>query len=454
MSLPLLYLFITHLIINFTLNNAEVVKTQTIKDRDFEIKYEPNSRHLYVSSLNMEKCNSYNYYVNQECKIIHSLEKIDENNSELCVNKNKCLYISNYVFQSLGIESVPEQYFSELNTSIDSDIETKEKCNKKVYINEKVKCICCIKEIENSEIHSLEGELNPIQTNKKDFYPFDHCKCILNYEIDHDNILNVNKCENFICNNGFCTLQMDGEPFCSCSDNYYFDQSVNACIRHEDFVMNEANESVIQEEKEVGNKSERSMVKKNKTHQIVNEKQNDKIYDNQVNEKSINLDNENHNSILPSIDNRTHYYHAQNIQSNHNNRDINNVLTNECLTNQIRNKQGICENVDNSSVKKICFRVECFVNPNKSECLCVDENGQKIENDIFDVSHITICTLNGINCDYGTCINSLEKNELACICDKNYKYNSSLKVCIGDASTSLLNSVLIITLFVIIASAL
>ncbi|ANQ07852.1 Uncharacterized protein PCOAH_00023270 [Plasmodium coatneyi] len=434
MSTTLLFLLIVRLTLSLSPHSAKTANPQTIKDADFEITYEPNGRELHVGSLNQEKRNNYSYQINEQCEIIHSLERIDDKNALLCKNKNKCEYLTNYVFQSLGIETVPEEDFSNLTPLLNAEGEEKEKCNKEVQLNENIKCMCCIKQVESSEVEKINDELNPGQTTKNGAYPFSDCKCILKYQVDDDHALNADKCKNFICNSGICTLQMDGQPLCSCEENHYFDKRVNACVRHQDGVNEGASQATMDEPPHV-------------------------TYESDSNENEISDDHEqgDHNPIVndnQDDDSNTHSNHAQGSPDNHENRNPSNAFTDECPINHVRNKQGECRTRESNSTENICLRVECFVNSDPPECACVDKNGQKIEKAIFDVSHITMCTLNNINCDYGTCNNSPKKGELACICNKKYKYNSSLKVCIGYAAARLLSWVLIISLFGIIATAL
>ncbi|EUD67547.1 hypothetical protein C922_02253 [Plasmodium inui San Antonio 1] len=440
MSATLLFLLLIRLTLSLPPHSAKTADPQTIKDADFEITYEPNGRQLHVGSLNQEKCNNYNYYINQQCEIIHSLEKIDDKNALLCKNKNKCEYLTNYVFQSLGIENVPEADFSNLSPPLNAKVERKEKCNKEVQLNEKIKCMCCIKEMESSETEKINGELTPGQTTKNGVYPFGDCKCILKYEVDNEHALNADKCKNFICNSGMCTLRMDGEPFCSCEENHYFDKRTNACIRHQDEVNAGANQT---------NEASQSVMRKPRPLTYESESNGNEIYDDQKNGEHTQRVGANQDKGSD-----THSHTAQGSPNNHENRNPNNAFTDECPINHVRNKQGECQKKESNSAENICLRIECFVNSDPSECACIDKNGQKIEKAIFDVSHITVCTLNNINCDYGTCNNSPKKGELACICNKKYKYNSSLKVCIGYAATRLLSWILIIAQFGIIATAL
>ncbi|KMZ80991.1 hypothetical protein PVIIG_04509 [Plasmodium vivax India VII] len=435
MSATLLFLLIIRLALSLPPHNAKAANPQ-----------------LHVGSLNQERCNNYSYYINQQCEIIHSLEKIDEQNALLCKNKNKCEYLINYVFQSLGIEAVPEEDFLNLTLPLNENVGEKEKCNKEVQINEKMKCMCCIKEMESSETEKINTELTPGQRTQNAAYPFGDCKCVLKYEVDDEHALNADKCKNFICNSGICTRRMDGEPLCSCEENHYFDKRVCACVRHQDGVNGGASQASQSRQANQSTESTRST-------EAVMDQPRHVTYESDSNGNKINDDhkkgdhtqrvNDNHDD-----DSETHSHHAQGSQNNHENRNLSNAFTDECPINHVRNKQGECQRRESNSAENICLRIECFVNSDPPECTCVDKNGEKIEKAIFDVSHITMCTLNNINCDYGICNNSTKKGELACICDKKYKYNSSLKVCIGYAVARLLSWVLIIALFSIIATAL
>ncbi|CAA9987654.1 conserved Plasmodium protein, unknown function [Plasmodium knowlesi strain H] len=437
MSAIILFLLIVRLTLSLSPHSAKTANPQTIKDADFEITYEPNGRQLHIGSLNEEKCNNYSYYINEQCEIIHFLEKMDDKNALLCKNKNKCEYLTNYVFQSLGIQSVQEEDFSNFTTPLNAEIEKKEKCNKEVQLNENIKCMCCIKEIENSETKKINEELTPGQAATIDKYPFSDCKCILKYEVDDEHALSADKCKNFICNNGICTLRMDGEPLCSCEENHYFDKNVDACVRHQDGVN--------------GGTSQVSQAAMDEPRLVTyeNDSNGNEIYDDHKQGDHAQRIND-----IQDDNSDTHSHHASGSQNNEESRNPSNVLTDECPINHIRNIQGECQRRESNSAENICLRIECFVNSNPPLCACVDKDGQKIDEVIFDVSHITMCTLNNINCDNGTCNNSPKKGELACICNKKYKYNRSLKVCIGYATTHLLSWVLIIALFGIIANAL
>ncbi|KJP87769.1 hypothetical protein AK88_02525 [Plasmodium fragile] len=414
-----------------------MMNPHTIKDVDFEITYEPHSRQLQVASLNQEKCNNYSYYINQQCQIIHPLDKVDDKNVLLCTNKNKCEYLTNYVFQILSIETVPEEDFSNLTPLLNAKVAEKEKCNKEVQLNEKIKCMCCIKEMDSSDTEEINDELNPAQITQNARYHFSECKCIQKYEVDKEHTLKANKCENFICNSGLCTLRMDGEPVCSCEESHYFDERVNACVMHQDELNGEqsqVSQAAMEELRHVTYESDLN---------------GNEIYDDHKKEDHTPRFNDNQDD-----NSDTHSHQAQGIANNHDNRHPSNAFADECPINHVRNKQGECHREEKNSVDNVCLRIECFVNSDPPECACVDKNGQKIEKDILDLSHITMCTLNNINCDYGTCNNSTKKGELACICNKKYKYNNSLKVCIGYAPTRLISWVLIIALFGIIATAL
>ncbi|KAI4838724.1 hypothetical protein MKS88_002229 [Plasmodium brasilianum] len=388
MSSILFWVLIILLLFGLPFYKFKVSNTNIIKDVDFEIKYEATTKRLYVESVNKEKCGNQNYYINENCKIVSSLGKIDENNTELCLNKkNKCSYISNYIFQNLGIKSITKRDFSNLFHSNRSTIKTQEKCNKEVHLNEKIKCTCCEKEIPNTTEGEVEGKEKGTNIDNNNYYHFKDCKCILHYEVEYDDTVTPNKCESFTCTDGFCTLLINGEPFCSCFDNFYFDKNRNAY-------------------------------------------------------------SQNNNSQDHSLN------RFQSVLDPKNRLNINHTYNKACQANQIRNEQGNCEDKDDHAIEDICFRLECFINSNKPECACVNKKREKIGNNIFDVSNINLCTLNNINCDYGKCNNLLKKEELGCICDENYKYDKSLKVCISSSLTGLLNYILLLVLFALITSVL
>ncbi|SBS82579.1 conserved Plasmodium protein, unknown function [Plasmodium ovale] len=452
--------------------NGEIIKEVGIK-----FTYDVISRQLQIDSTGKEKCNKQKYYINEQCKIVNSMETLDENNVELCLNENSCSYISKYIFQNMGIDPFPEQDFKKIHHMNKLSAEMAE-CNNEVFLNEKIKCMCCKKEEKIAKRINEEEEMsNPDSTHSGIYYHFDECKCTLNYQVRRQMINKMeekmesqmdgkmkgkpsrganpdvcpevnppvnpdvavapNKCKDFSCTDSFCALQTSGEPFCSCFENYYFDKKVDRCIKHEPQI-------------------------KECDYDLHKNKTNDFPQKHDRNEIQHSVDSDINNS--------------QNGLALKGKEKPDLVYANECPEHKMRNEHGECEEEgrnkqrnrdwdmktdgkkkmrkEKEAVENICLRLECFINSNNPECACINKNGEKIPNDIFDVSNISICTLNNINCDFGICNNLLNKNELGCICDKNFTYDDSLKTCISSSIIGFLSFTILLLSLAILASVL
>ncbi|SOV77010.1 conserved Plasmodium protein, unknown function [Plasmodium sp. gorilla clade G3] len=380
-----------------------------IRNVDFQITYDELSRNLYIHSSGKGKCISHNYYINDKCKIINTSKKTNENNKGQCLYNQKCLTIAKYIFQHTGIEVVTEDIFLEpfvINNKL--NVLQKEKCNIEVYINDKIKCLCCI----NNVLKNIQRDDDEkIKENVK--YQYNKCKCFINYQDIYGDLKNINKCENFECNNGLCTTQANGQPFCSCFENYYFEKKSNTCKKHEQNVEN------IHTINKNGHTIEKT---ENNTRNNVSINDNIPNYNN-----SHNYDNG--NNIIHNIEDLEEHNKSSNITPNGNTIiSQSNYIT--CPLNQIKNKKGICESIINYE-ESICLRIDCSISSNEFQCFCTNVKGEQIKTDIFDVSYINICTLNNINCNNGICNNILKKDELGCICNENYIYDYDLKVCLS-----------------------
>ncbi|CRG99575.1 conserved Plasmodium protein, unknown function [Plasmodium relictum] len=416
------------------------------EDTDFKIIYESHSRHLIITSKNQETCNS-TYYINEQCKIIDSHIEISKNNTELCLNKNKCSYIEKYIFETVGIGIASEEDFSkELPCNNEND-KTKHECNKELYINENIKCMCCKKDtpyITTDEAYK-NAHTKCLNYNQ---YTFSECKCLLKYDTNDDNIT-TNKCENFTCRGGLCTLKVNGEPFCSCFDNYYFDKNKNECKRHEEIRHNtQFNENEITPSK-VYNTSMPSTDgflfnnnKKNppgfffldddKSILIIKRKKEEKESD------SLHTEEEKETGSLHTEEEKeTGSLHTEEEKE-----------TDSLHTEEKKDKNETSEKIDNIE-ESVCLRIECFSDLKKPKCFCLNRKGEKIGHNIFDVSNINICTLNNIICDNGKCNNSSKKDYLGCICDQNYIYDKDLKVCISFSLRTFLNFILAIIIYIV-----
>ncbi|CRG94081.1 conserved Plasmodium protein, unknown function [Plasmodium gallinaceum] len=387
----------------------------TLKDEDFEIIYESHSRNLVILSQNPKKCNNDTYYINDECKIINPQIKVNMNNVETCLNKNKCSHVAKYIFENINIDITSEQIFSKKLPCNNESDEKNYECNKELFINENMKCMCCKKEL--SDFIKDETDNNVYEKCKNyNQYVFTDCKCLLK-NVANDSNIYINNCENFTCNGGLCTLKTNGDPFCSCFDKYYFDMKKNACVKHED-------ENDILLYKDKNNNSEEN----HKNTSTINESSSN---DNPVNSLTTSLTKNRENELIDNGNKKK-------------------TINNSCSKNHIKNKHGICEQ-KNILEESVCLRIECFNDHEKSECFCLNKNGEKIDYNTFDVSYISTCTLNNINCDNGKCNNSLKKDKLGCICDENYIYDNDLRVCINFSLRTFLNFTIIIAIYAIMS---
>lgn len=399
-----------------------------IKNVDFQITYDELSRNLYIHSSGKGKCTSHNYYINDKCKIINTSKKTNENNKAQCLYNQKCLTIAKYIFQHTGIEAVTEDIFLQpfvINNKL--NILQKEKCNREVYINDKIKCLCCI----NDVVKNIQGDENE-KIKENVTYQYNKCKCLLNYQDIYGDSNFFNKCENFECNNGLCTIQANGQPFCSCFENYYFEKKSNTCKKHEQNVENihhiNSNRDIIENTE-------------NDTRTIVSIKNNPPNYNNSHNYNNAN-------NIIHNIEDLEEHNKSSNITTN-GNTIISQRNYNNCPLNQIKNKKGICETIINYE-ETVCLRIDCSISTNEFQCFCTNVNGEHIKTDTFDVSYINICTLNNINCNNGICNNILIKDELGCICDENYIYDYDLKVCLSYNTNTFLSLFILCMLYAII----
>ncbi|KYN99398.1 hypothetical protein PGSY75_1002300 [Plasmodium gaboni] len=399
-----------------------------IRNVDFQITYDELSRNLYIHSSGKGKCTSHNYYINDKCKIINNSKKTNENNKAQCLYNQKCIPIAKYIFKHTGIETVTEDIFLEpfvINDKL--NILQKEKCNTQVYINDKIKCLCCI----NDVLKNIQGYEDP-KIKENVTYQYTQCKCLLNYQDIYEDLKNMNKCENFECNNGLCTIQTNGQPFCSCFENYYFEKKSNTCKKHK-----ESLEHIHKINKN------RETIEMTETDTLNNVTTNDNI---PHHNNSYNYNNDNH------IIHNTKDLEQHNKSSNnpHNgNTIISQNNYNNCPLNQIKNKKGICQTIINSE-ESVCLRIDCSISSNEFQCVCINLKGEQIKTDIFDVSYINICTLNNINCDNGICNNILKKDELGCICNENYIYDYDLKVCLSYSTNIFLRLFLLCIIYAVI----
>lgn len=281
----------------------------------------------------------------------------------------------------------------------------------------------CCKNIQGDENEKIKENVT---------YQYNKCKCLLNYQDIYGDSNFFNKCENFECNNGLCTIQANGQPFCSCFENYYFEKKSNTCKKHEQNVENihhiNSNRDIIENTE-------------NDTRTIVSIKNNPPNYNNSHNYNNAN-------NIIHNIEDLEEHNKSSNITTN-GNTIISQRNYNSCPLNQIKNKKGICETIINYE-ETVCLRIDCSISTNEFQCFCTNVNGEHIKTDTFDVSYINICTLNNINCNNGICNNILIKDELGCICDENYIYDYDLKVCLSYNTNTFLSLFILCMLYAII----
>ncbi|ETB58059.1 hypothetical protein YYC_04148 [Plasmodium yoelii 17X] len=408
-----IYLLFATCVVNVKAQSESIIKTESI-----EISYDENSRHLYIDSINKDNCNKQKYYINEQCKIDNPMENNAENKRMSCLNGDNCSDILTYIYEKNGIDIVHEKDYHKFPFYDDLSYEIMG-CDKIVYLNKNIKCVCCIENRNNGLEENTEEPIIDLEKTKIDnLYNFKECKCILNYQLKKNEIINSNKCDNFNCAEGFCTLQLNGQPYCSCFENYYFDKKLNSCTKHEQQIQKHDDDSIP----------------KSLSSDPINDPQ------------SFDQDEDTNNHKSTS-------QHEDTSTNNDTNVLIPDPNLQDCQEDRLTDETSQCKkgNKDNENNTKenICLRLECFINSNKPECVCLNKNGDKISNNIFDVSNISICTLNNINCDYGICNNILNKNELGCICDKNYKYNHSLKTCISSSKIHILNFTILFLLFLL-----
>ncbi|CAD2097761.1 conserved Plasmodium protein, unknown function [Plasmodium vinckei brucechwatti] len=419
--LSTIYLLFATRVANVKAQSEGIIKTKTI-----EISYDENSRHLYIDSINKENCNKQKYYINEQCKIDNLVENDAENAIMPCLNGDKCSDILTYIYENNGIHIVHEKDYSKFPFYDNLSNEIME-CNKIVYLNKNIKCACCIENRNNGLKENTEEPIIDLEKIKIDnLYNFNECKCALNYQLKKNEIINPNKCDNFNCIGGFCTLQLNGQPYCSCFENYYFDKKLNSCIKHEKQIQKCDDDS-----------TPKILLHDPTTDpQIFDQGKGANNYES-TGQPEDALTNNDTNVLTPDHLNIT----PQNSNFQDSQEDI--------LTDETSQCKKINEDNENNTKENICLRLECFIDSNKPECACLNKNGNKISNNIFDVSNISVCTLNNINCDYGICNNILNKNELGCICDKNYEYNYSLKTCISSSKMHILNFIILFLLFLL-----
>ncbi|CXI72334.1 conserved Plasmodium protein, unknown function [Plasmodium berghei] len=416
-----MYLLFATRVVNVKAQSEGIIKTKSI-----EISYDENSRHLYIDSINKENCNKQKYYINDQCKIDNSMENNSENSIISCLNEDKCSDILTYIYENNGMRIVHEKNYYKFPFYDNLSYEIMG-CNKIVYLNKNIKCACCIEDQNNGLEENTEEPLIDLAKIKiENLYNFKECKCILNYQLKKIEIINSNKCDNFNCAGGFCTIQLNGQPYCSCFENYYFDKKLNSCTKHEQKIQKNDDDSVP-----------KSLLS-------------DPINDPQIFDQAEDANN---HKFTGQPEDTLKNNDANVLVPNHLNKIVQNPNLQDCqegrLTDETSKFKKRNENNENNTKENICLRLECFINSNKPECVCLNKNGDKISNNIFDVSNISVCTLNDINCDYGICNNILNRNELGCICDKNYKYNPSLKTCISSSKIHIFNFIILFLLFLL-----